>query len=693
MKGLKYKKVILICLGSISLALLPSLAPGLRLLLPGEVVVGGNWELRIEGLPTSLLWELEINQQGEFLALVARTDSGQLARGYGEIKGSSIYFNLGLKLFRPNVMEFQGRASWSSMSGTFSLGQMFKGTWQAQRKTGSGSLSHHSGWDCFSCHDHFSLAGTVFKDSSASELLPDVPVALISPEGHQIILEKSDQSGNFFASNLPEREYLIRVGDAESRSWHLLPAQGSCNRCHIKGGNGSALRDRLLPARHTQLPPDNDCRHCHHFPATQSYEKLRTEGVLVAIKGQAYEPGSRVEIKGKVYSFDPAGLNIVSCRPDIFAPGYFSMFDVILAVARRNGIQIDYHFDSDCQTHFIDRIDGVPGNYWYHFSYDAGEGNVTEIKYRRANRWDEALWKPGVWITVVEGENLEEIKAEYREEIQRERAFGHLIPQVKIEINPSSYKGNPPGSNRITVSREFRNVQVTPHNLRAIISSSPYPKPFQPGVTTSLDILLSLKDQGKLDVVTSVFYTYFAQKYIFSYYVVGLGFPGVGLAHASGRQGFIYLTENGSPNRLPNQADSKLHMTCDLHVIHAPDFSYWRWAELGNPYYESSEPGSAALLARSMEEDDEAISRGFNLHEPRVNRDRTVDFSFNLFLPLKVRISLYDGKGRWQKVLVNKKIPDLGIQKMNFSARNLPSGLYYLIMEANGHRQFRHLLL
>ena len=62
-----------------------------------------------------------------------------------------------------------------------------------------------------------------------------------------------------------------------------------------------------------------------------------------------------------------------------------------------------------------------------------------------------------------------------------------------------------------------------------------------------------------------------------------MGFSPDSIAHHSGRQGFIYVTENGSPQRLPNKADGKLHITSDILVIHAPDFTTWKWAELGNP--------------------------------------------------------------------------------------------------------------
>jgi hypothetical protein len=105
-----------------------------------------------------------------------------------------------------------------------------------------------------------------------------------------------------------------------------------------------------------------------------------------------------VEVAGQVFTFDPDIMTVSTVRPDVFAPGYYSMFDVILTVAYWNGISVDYYYDSTCATHFITRINNITGNYWYHFSYDAGQVNVNEIQLRRANRWDEALWRPGVWI-------------------------------------------------------------------------------------------------------------------------------------------------------------------------------------------------------------------------------------------------------------------------------------------------------
>jgi hypothetical protein len=238
------------------------------------------------------------------------------------------------------------------------------------------------------------------------------------------------------------------------------------------------------------------------------------------------------------------------------------------------------------------------------------------------------------------------------------------------------------------VNKTFRDVRVTPHDLRSIGHPSPYSKPFQPDVVTSLDVLLSLADQGELDVVTSAFYTHFNGNFIDSYYVVELGFPGIGNAHASGRQGFVYTTENGAPNRLPNRADPKMHMTADINVIHAPDFSYWRWIELGNPYYESREPQSG--LDALIVEDHNAYDRGFNLHPPYVsehNGDVTVNF--NIFEPGHSRLSIVDELGEEVAVLFDADAPDLGVYSRTWEPRGRTAGQYYAELQYEGHSQVR----
>ncbi len=464
-------------------------------------------------------------------------------------------------------------------------------------RRGEAQLQHQPGAVCSSCHGDFRAGGTVFAATAAVSGQPSVPVSLLAADGSLMSLPSTNSSGNFYSRTVPDGSYLVLVGNLRSRTWHEIPAQGMCNSCHVKNGNAGADRPVKFPSAHTSIPSDNRCSHCHHFPAGFAYPQLATAGVLTPGSPPAPLPASKVVIAGKDYPFDPFAHDIQTVRPDVFAPGFYSMFDVILAVARKNGIALEYHWDADRKTHFITRMNGVAADYWYRFSYDTGSagGNQAELNFRRANRWDEILWRPGVWIQLVTGEDLNAIKNAYLAEIQRERSQGNVIPTVRFELNPAQFRGNPVGSGRIPVNLEFRNVKVTAHDTRARNTAAHYSRPFQPGVVTSYDILLSLRDQGHLDLVSSVFYTYFAGNYIDSHYVVAVGFPGLGTAHNSGRQGLTYTTENGTPSNIPNGADAKLHLTSDIHVIHAPDFSRWRWTQLGNPHYESSPPDEPAV--------------------------------------------------------------------------------------------------
>jgi hypothetical protein len=556
-----------------------------------------------------------------------------------------------------------------------------------------GPTGHNAGLDCLNCHPPFKVGGTVYEDATASALQAGAGVSLIKPDGSEIVLDNTDQDGNFASTTVDNGDYIMHVANISSRTWHRIPDQGACNNCHKLGARDAltAAAAKTFHSHHTQIPPDNDCSHCHHFPASQSINDLKPAGVLNANAQPPTPPGSKVDIGGQTYTFDPGDNNITSVRQDIFAPGFFSMFDVILAVAAQNGITIDYHYDDSRKCHFIDKINNVAGNYWYHFAYDVGT-NTSEITYRRAYRWDEALWRPGVHVRVVEGELLDEIKVEYLEEINRENSQGNIIPHVRISINPSDYKGNPLQSHRVSVQREFNNVQVTAHNLRSGGTPSYYPMPFQPEVITSIDILHSLMDQGELDLVTQVFYTYFAQKYIHSFYVVAMGFPGVGTAHHSGRQGFVYTTNNGTYNRLPNNADRKFHITSDISVVHAPDFSYWRWVELGNPYYEDSEPSDSSLLTASIEEDYNAIGRGFNLHRPmETTRKGIFDISFNIFEPGPVDVTVYNESGERITTIFKGLAKNIGIYQFIWKPKEIASGLYQLVMRYGKHTQVRNI--
>jgi hypothetical protein len=254
------------------------------------------------------------------------------------------------------------------------------------------------------------------------------------------------------------------------------------------------------------------------------------------------------------------------------------------------------------------------------------------------------------------------------------------VPQVNISVNPSDYQGNPAESNRITVTKNFRDVRVTPHGLREAGRDSLHRMPFQPGVVTAIDLLLSLQDQGQLDMVGTAFFTHIAGKVMDSYRVRGLGFPGAGLAHASGRQGFVYTTGNGTVQRLANNADGKQHVHSDIHVIHAPDFARWRWNELGNPYYEDNDPTGM----EELQADYEALATGFRLQRPWPQpATDEVHISYNIFESGAYRITLHDLNGRELRLLFNDTIETVGIHILPDAIRGLTPGVY-LIRMSNG---------
>jgi hypothetical protein len=593
-----------------------------------------------------------------------------------------------------------------------------------------GTSTHYPGMNCSLCHSDtplggptLKLGGTVFTDSNGITTMSDVLLELINEDGGAILT--SNDVGNIAATDIPDGNYRIKLGEIISKTWHRIPEQGSCNVCHEPGDYTSAERMKLMHDGHTSIPADNGCTYCHYFPASMAYEQLQTPGVLEGTKQPLGAMDAFVEIKGVrypfdpneyktpfdphdypylfdpndprypsdpnayVHLFDPNGGSIETVRPDVFAPGYYSLFDIILAVAERNGIHIDYEYDEAAKTHWINAIDGVLGDYWYHWAFDTGGARFeNEFGWRRCNRWDEILWKPGTKVAVVEGEDVAGLKQAYHDEIERENAFGSAVDIVKINIKAKDYQGNPEGSGRITVSREFNNVALTAHDLRASTAEHIYSKPFQPGVVTVADIAFSLEDQNEIAAVYPVFYDRIAGSYIDSFYVQGLGFPDVGIAHASGSQGFICRThlgsmEGGTNGTNVNEAKGSMHIPLDLQVIHSPNYSKWQWMELGNPYYEETEP---EIYYASLIEDHDAIDYGFNLHHPYQEAfSDNVTVSYNVFelTDEDADLSIQDQSGQIITTLLQGPLDDLGVHTVSWQPQEQPSGTYNVVMRCN----------
>ncbi|MCG3221474.1 MAG: cytochrome b/b6 domain-containing protein, partial [Candidatus Heimdallarchaeota archaeon] len=121
------------------------------------------------------------------------------------------------------------------------------------------------------------------------------------------------------------------------------------------------------------------------------YLQIPSQGVL----GPPPSPDEKtvtVNIAYEDYEFYTSEVETV--RPDIFQPGYFSMFDVLVHLDEKNSINLEYHFDESMNTHVIDSLNGQTG-WWYNAFYSGG--------WRETNafRMDHYPWKNGTTLEIV----------------------------------------------------------------------------------------------------------------------------------------------------------------------------------------------------------------------------------------------------------------------------------------------------
>jgi hypothetical protein len=244
----------------------------------------------------------------------------------------------------------------------------------------------------------------------------------------------------------------------------------------------------------------------------------------------------------KRISFDPSEVQTI--RPDIFKPGYFSVFDILVHLAEKGQIDLNYHFEKELNTYVIDRLEGET-NWWYMIFYDGG---WPENNYYRMDHYP---WKDGSTLSFFEvsPEKINEIHEIFKEEIEKLEKNGGkvIIPRVYI--------------NGFTYNAIFENVTVTPHNLR--------PDLYQDDIITAIDIIMSLGDQEKLNYTLRWYESIASTRIVKNFWVESMG-PDI----SKGRCGFVY--ETGS-NRRKGRGGNHIHLPSDSKVIYSPDYSRWFW--------------------------------------------------------------------------------------------------------------------
>ena len=89
------------------------------------------------------------------------------------------------------------------------------------------------------------------------------------------------------------------------------------------------------------------------------------------------EPGRLTIRNVGEFEFKPRAID--SVRDDIFREGYFSIFDILLHLDARGGIDLAYHFDETMNTHVIDSLNGET-HWWYRAYYHMGWGENNAFR-------------------------------------------------------------------------------------------------------------------------------------------------------------------------------------------------------------------------------------------------------------------------------------------------------------------------
>jgi hypothetical protein len=255
-----------------------------------------------------------------------------------------------------------------------------------------------------------------------------------------------------------------------------------------------------------------------------------------------------MEIEG-VGQFFFEAEQVRTVRPDIFQPGHFSLFDIMVHLSERGDIALDYHFDETMDTHVIDALGGENG-WWHNAYYSAGwfEPNVFRMDmypYKNTTR---------IRLDRENEDRLEAIYHSFRDEVSRLRANGGrvVIPDVRVRA-PSGQLA-------------FQDVTVTPHDVRMDV--------LQPGVVTGLDALISLAEQGKLSELKLTWYERIAgADPVDSYWVEKLSED-----TAVGGCGFVYET---GPRSFAGFSGTHIHIPADVLVTVSPEYALWFWICLG----------------------------------------------------------------------------------------------------------------
>jgi hypothetical protein len=262
------------------------------------------------------------------------------------------------------------------------------------------------------------------------------------------------------------------------------------------------------------------------------------------IPKQETSPNTQGSIKiGSItFTFNPT--EVLTVRPDIFNPGFFSMFDILVYLHNKGEIDLEYHFDETMNTHIIDSINGEE-NWWYQTYYSGGWSE------RNVFRPDHYPWKDGTTLTFHKESptRLESIYSVWKEEIIRKNNNNQTVIIPTVEIRSKTF------------TKMFNNVKVEPHNLRN--------DAFKEGTITAIDVILSLEDQKEISCELQWYESIGSAGIVKNYWVEAINND-----KASGRCGYVY--EAGS-TQFQFFSGNHIHLPSDTRVLNSPEYVEYFW--------------------------------------------------------------------------------------------------------------------
>ncbi len=276
---------------------------------------------------------------------------------------------------------------------------------------------------------------------------------------------------------------------------------------------------------------------------------LVSSSLMITVGVVNIPPGRQsfdVRIGNELYNFDPVKdqIQINSSRPDVFQPGSFSLFDVLLYLNSTGEVNITYHFDASMNTYIIDMLNGEV-NWWYYAYYSGGslEPNAVRI--------DFYPWKPETTLIMLQAEQslIDDIYSTFQEEVSNLAANNGTVIVPVVTINGRTF------------NQEFYNISVSVHNLRN--------DTFQNGVITAMDIVMSLGDLGHITYELNWYESFRGAYYVHSYFVEKINDD-----ETIGRCGFLYeVGDNDFKYPGPNY----IFLASDERVIISPEYLRFFW--------------------------------------------------------------------------------------------------------------------